>query len=72
MLVEKLPGSETAFQIEVSQFLSQKALVNIPTKPGGNIVITNKALALDEVLTENGLAVEGKKIIRIKLLRAGE
>ncbi len=71
-LMEKLPGLETAFQIEISQFLSQKALVNIPSKPGGNIILKNSALALDEVLTESGLAVTGEKIFRIKLQRGSK
>ncbi len=67
--IEKLPNSENAFQLEISSFSSQKALLIIPGKPGGNIPITNKSIALDEILTENGLAVDGTHITKVHLHR---
>lgn len=71
-LIEKIPGSENTFQIEVSEFSSQSALVNIPGKDGGIITITDIPIALDEVLTENGLSAEGSTIKRIRLQREGK
>ena len=71
-LIEKIPGSENTFQIEISEFSSQAALVNISQLPGGVIPITDTPKALDEILTENGLSFDGKSITRINLQRKGE
>ena len=67
--IEKLPDSKNAFQITISEALSQKATVNIFGKEGGIIPITNTPIALDQILTQNGLSVDGEKITRIKLQR---
>ena len=69
-LIEK-NHSENTFQIEVSEFSSQSALVNIPGKDGGIITITDIPIALDEVLTENGLKAEGSTI-KVRLQREGK
>ena len=68
-LIEKLPNSQNAFQIEISKFNSQSALISIAGKSGNIIPITNKNLYLDELLIENGLSVESNAIIRIELKR---
>ena len=69
--IDKLPNSENAFQLEISSFSSQKALVSIPGKPGGNILITNKLISLESILAENGLTVDGSSITKIILSRDG-
>ena len=70
--IDKLPNSENAFQLEITSFSSKKALVSIPNKPGGVVNITNKPVALDEVLTQAGLAVDGASITRVKLKRGAD
>ena len=70
-LIQKLPDSQNAFQIEITKFSSQKALVSIPERTGGPIEITNTPAALDEILTQKGLSIDGSKITRIKLYRQG-
>ena len=70
--IGELPGSENIFQIEISSFASKKALINIPGKEGGVVSITDRHIAIDEILTENGLGISGDRIIRITLDRQGE
>ena len=70
-LIQRVPGSQTSFQIDITEFSSQKALVNIPEKEGGIIPIKNQAIPLDEVLTENGLSLDSETITRINLTRNG-
>ena len=71
-LMEKIPGSENAFQIQITNFVSQSALIAIPGQPGGVIQISDTPVALEEILTENGLSIDGNTITRIKLKRQGE
>ncbi len=71
-IIAKVPDAENAFQIEITKFASQSALVNIPGKSGGIIPINDTSVALDEVLTENGLSVDGNSIVRINLQRQGK
>ena len=71
-LLETLPDSNNAFQIEISSFASQKALINIPGQTGGIVPITSKPVMLDEVITESGLSVEKDTITRINLQRNGK
>ena len=68
-LIEKIPGSQNAFQIEIKEYFSKKAILNIPGKAGGIIPITKKAIALDQILIENGLSIDGDSITNISLLR---
>ena len=70
-LIQQLPDSQNTFQIQITDFASQKALLNIPESPGGVITLTDNPLALDEVLTEKGLTFNGQKITRINLQRHG-
>ena len=53
------------FQIQIEEFLSQKALLN----PGVVISITDTPVRLIEVLTQNGLSVDGNHITQIRLQR---
>ena len=70
--MQKLPNLKNTFQIDIKEFNSQKAVINIPGQAGGVIPITNKIIWLDEVLTAKGLAVDGKKISKINLQRKGK
>ena len=69
----KVPGSNNAFQLEITEFLSQTALVIIPgaSNNGITIPITNNPLTLTEVLTQNGLRIDANNIARINLRRDG-
>ena len=68
-LIENLPDSQNTFQIQITEFNSQKALVNIPGTQGGLISLGSKPVSLEEVLTESGLSIDGNSIIRITLHR---
>ena len=69
--IEKIPGSQNIFQIEITVFASQTAIINIPGVYSGVVKITDKPLALDEVLTSNGLSLNRDSITRINLYREG-
>ncbi len=68
-LLQPAPGSQIAFQIQVTKFASQKALLNIQGKPGVLIPITDIPIKVSEVLTQNGLSIDGSHITQIKLQR---
>lgn len=68
-LMEKLPESENAFQLEVSDFSSQRAIINIPGEGGGLIPITSKTTTLLSALTELGISKVANKITKITLYR---
>ena len=70
-LLEKLPNSENAFQLEISEFASKSAILSISGKSGRVIQITNRDNALSKVLTEIGISVDSNVITRIKLKRGG-
>ena len=70
-VMDKIPGSQNAFQVEITKYSSQTALVTIPGQTGGVIRITDIPLGLDEVLSERGLTIDGNFIIRINLKRGG-
>ncbi len=71
-IMEKIPGSENAFQLQITNFASQSALVTIPGQPGGVIQISDIPIALADILTENGLSFDGNTITRVKLKRRGK
>ena len=71
-LMQRLPDSQNAFQIQITKFSSQTALLSIPGKPGGVIVITDTPIGLDKVLMEAGLSLDGNIITRINLQRQSE
>ena len=71
-LLQKLPDAENAFQVQISKFTSQTALVNIPGETGGVIAITDNPISLEEVIIQSGLNIGINSIIRINLHRQGE
>lgn len=71
-LMQQVPDSQNAFQIQIKEFSSQTALVSIQGETGVSIPITENPIALDEVLTQNGLSIDGNNIKRISLQRNGE
>ena len=67
-LMQQVPDSQNAFQIQITKFSSKKALL-LPGRSGVVIPITNIPIMLFEVLTQNGLSIDGKSIVRINLQR---
>ena len=68
-LMQPVPNSGNAFQIQVTGFSSQKALISIEGQPGVLIPITDTPTKVSEVLTENGLSIDRNNIIQISLQR---
>ena len=68
-LVQPVPDSQNAFQLQVTDFASQKALLNVQGQPGVLVPITNIPLTLVELFTANGLNVDGNHITQINLQR---
>lgn len=68
-LTRPVPDSQNAFQIQVTDFASQKALLSIQGKPGVLIPITDIPLKVSEVLAEAGLSIDGTHITQISLKR---
>jgi len=67
-----VPGSQNAFQIQISNFASQKALLSIQGKPGVLVPITDTPAKVSEVLTQSGLSIDGNQITQISLQRGGK
>ena len=67
----------TGFQLEVTGFGSQKAIVSIPNNPNETeskstlIPISNKPMRLEEVLTQRGVTIDPNVLTKINLLRNG-
>ena len=70
-LMQTVPGSQNAFQIQITGFASQKALLTPHGKPGVLIPITNTPTKVSEVLTQNGLSIDANNITQISLQRDG-
>ena len=68
-LIQPVPDSQNAFQIQVTNFASQKALLTAQGKPGVLIPITDKPAKVSEVLSQNGLSIDGNQITQITLHR---
>jgi len=68
-LIQLVPDSQNAFQIQITNFASQKALLTPHGKPGVLIPITNTPAKLSEVLTQNGLSIDANNITKISLQR---
>ena len=68
-LIEPVPDSQNAFQIQVTNFASQKALISIQGQPGVLIPITDTPAKISEVLAQNGLSIDGNHITQISLQR---
>ena len=70
-IIQPIPGSQNAFQVEITNFASQKVLLISHGKPGVLIPITDIPAKLSEVLAQNGLSIDANSITRISLQRAG-
>lgn len=68
-LIQPVPDSQNAFQIQVTDFASQKALLSAQGKTGVLIPITDKPTKLSEVLTQSGLSIDSNQITQISLQR---
>ena len=68
-LIQPVPDSQNAFQIQVTNFASQKALLTSQGKPGVLIPITDTPAKVSEVLSQNGLSIDGNQITQITLHR---
>ncbi len=68
-LMQPVPNSQNAFQIQITNFASQKALLTPHGKPGLLIPITDTPARLSEVLTQNGLSIDANNITQISLQR---
>ena len=68
-LIQPVPDSQNAFQIQVTNFASQKALLTAQGKPGVLIPITDTPTKVSEVLSQNGLSIDGNQITQITLHR---
>ena len=68
-LIQPVPDSQNAFQIQVTNFASQKAFLTAQGKPGVLIPITDRPVKISEVLAQNGLSIDGKQITQITLHR---
>ena len=64
-----VPDSQNAFQIQVTNFASQKALLSIQGKPGVLVPIIDTPVKVSEVLTQSGLSIDGNHITQISLQR---
>ncbi len=67
--MQPVPDSQNAFQIQITQFASQKALFTPQGKPGVLIPITDTPSKLSDVLTQNGLSIDVNNITQISLQR---
>ena len=67
--MQPVPDSQNAFQIQITNFASQKALLTPHGKPGVLIPITDTPAKLSEVLTQNGLSIDANNITQITLQR---
>ena len=70
-LMQPVPDSQNAFQLQITNFASQTALMTSQGKPGAIIPITDIPAKLSEVLTQNGLSIEAGNITQINLERNG-
>ena len=75
-LMQQVPDSQNAFQIQIEEFSSQKAFLSIASnenkeKLGVVIAITDIPKTLTEVLVQNGFSSDDHNIKRINLKRGG-
>ena len=68
-LIQPVPDSQNAFQIQIKTFASQKALISIQGKPGVLFPITDIPAKVTEVLTESGVSIDSNHITQISLQR---
>ena len=67
--IKPLPDSRNAFQIQITEFASQKALLSIQGKLGVSIPVTDTPVTIAELLIANGLSIDGNHINQISLNR---
>ena len=70
-LMQPVPDSQNAFQIQITDFASQRALLTPDGKSGVLIPITDKPKKLTEVLTKSGVSINADSITIISLQRDG-
>lgn len=68
-VMQPVPDSENAFQIQITNFASQKALLSVQGELGILIPITDMPTKVSEVLTQSGLSINGNSITQIILQR---
>ena len=71
-LIQPIPDSQNAFQIQITKFASKTALLSIQEKPGILIQIKDKPIKLSEVLTQNGFSIDSNNITQIGLKRGNK
>ncbi|MDC0042989.1 hypothetical protein OAJ10_04445 [Paracoccaceae bacterium] len=71
-LLQKVPNSQNSFQVQITNFFSQTALLSTPGMPGVLVPITDAPATFAEVLTQNGISIDVNNITRINLQRDGE
>ena len=71
-LMQPVPGSQNAFQIQITNFASQKASLTPQGGPSVLIQITDTPANLSEVLTQNGVSIDVNNITQISLQRDGQ
>ncbi len=71
-IMQPVPDSQNAFQIQITNFASQKASLTPQGGPSVLIQITDTTAKLAEILTQNGVSIDGNNIIQIKLQRDGQ
>ena len=70
-LMLPVPDSQNAFQIKITNFASQKALLIAQGNPGVLIPITDTPAKISEILTQNGVSIDPNTITQISLQRNG-
>ncbi len=70
-LMQLVPDTQNAFQVQITNFASQTALLTSQGKPGVLIPITDTPIKLSEILVQNNLNVDDNNIIQINLHRGG-
>ena len=70
--LQNIPNFQNTFQIQITNFSSQKALVSIPGQPGKVITITDTPVTLVDVLTQSIMSVEPNSVAHIILQRNGD
>ena len=70
-LMQQVPDSQNAFQVQITNFASQKALLTVQGTPGVLVPITDTPAKLTEVLMQNGMSTKPDTITQIRLQRDG-
>ena len=71
-LMQPVPDSQNAFQIQITNFTSQKASLTAQGSPSVLIQITDTPAKLSEVLIQNGVSIDANNITQISLQRDGQ